>query len=175
MEFKIQKTLLLLIITLLFSANTACEGSTSFNPGLDNINQEKTNAAQISNQELSVNESASSNLDGFHYEIQDVNFVQNGEKLVIYANVANTGQDAFISTQYNLSLLAGNGSVVATDRTFIQTDIVPPGKTSPIWFFVDNPPVWDSYEIVVADQGMQFGDFDGEVVDVFITPTTGQA
>lgn len=90
MKFKIQKpTFLFLIIILLFLANTACGGRTLSNLGSNNSGKVETNTSQISNQESSVKENISSNSSGFHYEIQNVNFVR--EKVLQITAMAMMG------------------------------------------------------------------------------------
>ncbi len=168
LKYRTLNILPLFILSLFMLLLTACGGTSSVSPSANN------SASSTSNQPVNSNNTAvSSNKSGFHYEIRDINDFHDGDRLRIYANIANTGQDVFIGTRYTLSLLDADGSVVATDLIQTQTDIVPPGKTSPIWFFIDNPPAWTSYEIVVSDPGMRFGDFDGEVVNISITPETG--
>lgn len=169
-----------LFFILSFMLPTACSSSTppprdpsSNNSNGTNNTPPQTIATLVTNNNNSAPGSSGNSTGGFQYEIRDQNHVQDSQRLEIFANVVNNGTDTFIGTRYQLSLRDNNGNVVATEQMAIQTDIVPPGQSSPVWFSLDNPPTWSDYEIVVSQQGQNLTDFGGEVVDVSVTPATG--
>lgn len=158
---------------------TACSSPTSPPPRGSSGSNETNNtspqaiATPLTNNNNSAPVNSSNSAGGFQYEIHDQNHVQDGQTLDIFANVVNNGMDSFIGTRYQLSLRDNNGNVVATEQVQVQTDIVPPGQSSPIWFSLDNPPAWSDYKIIVSQQGQNLADFGGEVVDVSVIPSTG--
>lgn len=176
---KNRQKLFSLFFILSFMLPIACSSPTppphrdsSTSNGANNTSPQ-TIATPVTNNNNSASGGSGNSAGGFQYEIRDQNHVQDGQWLKIFANVVNKGTDTFIGTRYQLSLLDNNGNVVATDQIPTQTDIVPPGKSSPIWFSFDNPPAWSNYEIIVSQQGQNLADFGGEVVDVSVTPATG--
>ena len=114
-------------------------------------------------------------LNGFEYEIHSLHSVPTEDGAMFFAKVTNVGSNVFVISTFRLTAFDSAGNPIATDDFFTPGDIVPAGKTIPIYRPVEGVSAANPFEFSVVGTGPMIEDLDGQVVELAYQTDGGSA
>lgn len=105
-------------------------------------------------------------LNGFEYIIHDFSSIQVGDDAEFFAKVSNVGSEVFVISAFEITVFDAVGNVIATDQFFTPGDIVPVGKTIPLYRRIDEISAEDRFIMDLVSTGPRIQNLDARVVEV---------
>lgn len=107
-------------------------------------------------------------LNGFEYIIHNLSSVQVGDDAAFSAKVSNIGSEVFVISVFQITVFDAGGNVIATEQFFTPGDIVPIGKTIPLYRTIDNISADNRFTIDLLSTGPRIQDLDARVVELAV-------